>query len=926
MIAQRQTAHVRLSYMARAVSMLIILLSFPAAVSADPKLTVGSTYPCGGSVAVTQPLVYAEFMRLGGPGSAIGCPTGDFTIDGSNSTGVQNFQNGQIAVRPGVWQTGVVAAYQAGNDIRVDWNVAIVGRPSNNYDEFLVRWDFNNDHFKSGDPCSGAGLTGSGDQCQVMADMGGIQAILLHYYEDTHLRTSGNWTMPVKHGDGLYGVLVEGCDVPTIGKSKCRQGWMHPVFVNYRKRKDYAIEYPIELTSFDSARSVAESRAQAFHRTADIVGWAACRKLSYNVYRNEQDDTNTALAKLAYADYFDADHCRGRTIENRPEVFAWLLAQHVESKTGTTVDACPGCRTGEYDVALSGYIPMLFLYGSIMPRNVYAHVLNDLLNKRGGAIDDDLTIGPAPETENHLNMIETSRYLTNDLLFATSHRAEYDNRSNGLKTWWLSRLQGYLRRDFIEYNARPYQEYTMRGLQNLASFSADRDVRTAAIMVMEYVSAKLAVSSNDLRRSVPYRRKALYNSPNLLTWQSDPQSGRMLALAGNVDVLANIFSDPTHAPAYGSGMFLTAALSQYRIPDLTLDVMVERKHRVFYQGFHHAADELYASEPSFLLSAGGHYATYAYKVAGIGKHDDIGNALPTTLMPTGRIASRDDLIRFDGAGDDVERSNMCVAPEFACGLNAVIPNAMLPSGAGCVDQSRADWTFINASPACTNVPPYGMFVAVYKRGDVGLLEAFDTFVNPNISFDEFRGGVISKNGFRVFSRSGTNTYVTTTGRAIDFTIAHDSRIVKIVNGPPVPNFGASFVSGTILEGTPGFVTIRNPYTGQSLVLDDRDASHPVMRTVSITPYAADSCRQGFVWRETTSADRVCVLPATRALGVRQAQTAASRRDPNGGPFGPQTCLQGFVWREAFVGDTVCVPPIERSQAAADNRLALSRRQ
>lgn len=83
----------------------------------------------------------------------------------------------------------------------------------------------------------------------------------------------------------------------------------------------------------------------------------------------------------------------------------------------------------------------------------------------------------------------------------------------------------------------------------------------------------------------------------------------------------------------------------------------------------------------------------------------------------------------------------------------------------------------------------------------------------------------------------------------------------------------------------------------------------------------DTCEQGFVWREASPADHVCVAPQIRD------QTAAENRLKvqrwvNGrvGDF----CKSGFVWREAFNGDTVCVPPPSRDQAHADNRRAGSR--
>jgi hypothetical protein len=43
------------------------------------------------------------------------------------------------------------------------------------------------------------------------------------------------------------------------------------------------------------------------------------------------------------------------------------------------------------------------------------------------------------------------------------------------------------------------------------------------------------------------------------------------------------------------------------------------------------------------------------------------------------------------------------------------------------------------------------------------------------------------------------------------------------------------------------------------------------------------------------------------------------------PYGPDTCKQGYVWREATTSDRVCVTPQVRSQAAEDNKQAGARR-
>lgn len=87
--------------------------------------------------------------------------------------------------------------------------------------------------------------------------------------------------------------------------------------------------------------------------------------------------------------------------------------------------------------------------------------------------------------------------------------------------------------------------------------------------------------------------------------------------------------------------------------------------------------------------------------------------------------------------------------------------------------------------------------------------------------------------------------------------------------------------------------------------------------------AQGKCVQGYVWREASDGDQVCVTPAVRTqVAFDNSQKAA--RQAGGGAYGPDTCKQGYVWRDAFPGDHVCVEPAVRSQAADDNRQAQNR--
>jgi hypothetical protein len=94
--------------------------------------------------------------------------------------------------------------------------------------------------------------------------------------------------------------------------------------------------------------------------------------------------------------------------------------------------------------------------------------------------------------------------------------------------------------------------------------------------------------------------------------------------------------------------------------------------------------------------------------------------------------------------------------------------------------------------------------------------------------------------------------------------------------------------------------------------------------MALGAYGADTCKQGFVWREAFADDTVCVTPGERTLARKQNQKANLRKNPFGGAYGPDTCRNGYVWRDATEGDHVCVTPGERSQAAQQNADAPAR--
>jgi hypothetical protein len=86
-----------------------------------------------------------------------------------------------------------------------------------------------------------------------------------------------------------------------------------------------------------------------------------------------------------------------------------------------------------------------------------------------------------------------------------------------------------------------------------------------------------------------------------------------------------------------------------------------------------------------------------------------------------------------------------------------------------------------------------------------------------------------------------------------------------------------------------------------------------------------TCLDGFVWRQASTRDHVCVTPQVHAQTARDNALAPTRRSSTRGTFGPDLCVARYVWREAVPGDHVCVTPATWQQVHDDNLTAGARR-
>lgn len=629
--------------------------------------------------------------------------------------------------------------------------------------------------------------------------------------------------------------------------------------------------------------------------------------------------TTKSLAAMAYADFFPGD--RGDQLR------AMVSSALMSASPGWCGTFGPGVGTfkllgkpleGNYDMGQQHMLRTAYAYFEELSAAARERLVRKLL-ARGRVhrlnVNDTVTSGAAPgdwsragfvsplgahkrigETENHNLLIQTARYLTNQLLYQRHPIALYDNRRNGSKSrpsctdLVLYLLRNILLDDFSEYNAKSYQHETRTALLNLFNFAYDHEVRLGARMVLDYVSAHMVVSGNDCRRMVPFRRRnegknssrtaAGRMTIGLLEWQrgADPMTEHMAMLSGATRAY-EVPAEPQRPLPWsigsGGGEATYEMLSDYRLPPPIHDLFVNDSHRRFFQvlnrrelddvevtGRNATNSEVFAGSPSYLITAGGSPGPFAidpyfWVFLPSGQDQQRGVAMPSSFMPTGQSAGNNpdapELAKSGYAADarhliQVGRfaqygpvRNYGAAPDFLCGQLQALPR-------WCVDainsnNRRGKFDFVNKRGP--DGKP-GFYLALLRDGDFACIEAFDTWLHPELSFDDFRARVWARN--HQLSADGLSEYVdleytTENGNVIRFYMWHEHE------DDDVPSHGAvtqnidwsgndptdilpdaasyRFLKGTVLNSVgDGVVTISNPFLNQTITLDMSDPRHP----------------------------------------------------------------------------------------------------
>jgi hypothetical protein len=721
-----------------------------------------------------------------------------------------------------------------------------------------------------------------------------------------------------------------------------------PYHVIAKRRVDGHVDLRyVHLPPFGKLNNVAEAVRLFDARTAEFVRAAIGNISKIQIFPakdtesllelkpyNDKDRNiphRRCLAALAYFEFFPYDRAADQL---RPLLRQAILGAEAgycgtfgpppefnEVPLIPILDALTNLDAGDgaYDLDQMHLLQMAYRYYDDLDPDVQDHLINTLLasakiarpnqkdlNTSGGAPTDWSRAGHVAigafvlrigETENHILQIHTARYLNNQLLYRFDHDPNHDNRRNGnaeqnaptCTGLMLRLLRTFLKDDFSEYNAKPYQTETRNALRNLCSYAYDHQVRLGARMVLDYISAHIAVSSCDLRRLVPFRRiNADENTKlidgtrldvSLLEWKTgaDRAAEPFSVLAGNTRAYETAakhgpvwapdvrrLSDWSIRPEGHDGMM--EGLGDYRLPSSVHDLFVNDRNRRFYQVLHRTkqddvesgqnADnrEIYAGSPSYLITAGGSPAGEAINtslasiISPSKKRKQQGVAMTTSFMSTGQSAGPDtqnyarDLIQFSSFAEDGPVENYGVAPDFACGHRVRLPEwcstAIKPA------ENLGNFSFVNKDNG-KDMP--GFFLAIYQEpGNLfTAMEAHDTWLHPGLDWNEFRNGVSNRNkGLRLTNHSESQ-FVTTNGNILRFVIWFDppgednsfgAKILSIDSADPrdrLNDGGTGFLRGTIMNSPEeAKVVIINPGLGQQITLDWSDPK--VLRRISET--------------------------------------------------------------------------------------------
>jgi hypothetical protein len=652
------------------------------------RLLVGPQPGDPGPIAVTG-VIAEQWHMFGAWDGPLGRPTQAET--GQADYRVQQFERGVIAALPEFGPDMTVVAYEYGRSVEVHWGYIT---------DSIVSTGTIDTVFEA------INLT-SGDETPEYAEL--ISSGLLDWFDWVHNGASSGRTRFFPSREGVAWD-AEGTLRQYLLRITDFSGRVFEMHLDFTHRA-----WDPWLTGLPSDGSPQQAFASHDDRVDQLAEHYVRTRPLVRRYAETGEDITFQFMALLHLAAKDPDHRSPGQPRSSAQV-AVGLREIVLGETGTEKD---------YDITLKGLMTIICRHEGLLTEQQIYFVLAELVppglfGRHDPAVETHSEHWAGfefrgPETENHVLMIESCRYLVNQLVFARTGEPVY-NSLEGLTDWLFGFLRTIAKHDFLEFNSRSYHRLVIHALLNLYEFSTDYTVKVGAWNLLDYAAVKFAVSSSRHRHLGPFRRrKENLNRPDtalndLYSKGGNPQTGFFLAYLGFLDPAGNPrawFPDAWVPEA------LIAGLSSYRPPAAAYILAATDQppaQHIFYHGNRprqlegEDADgglEIYFKSPSFLLTAGGMFLNSGSGSDNVVEEftgtNGVAVAQALTLLPARADVTFADLVRFDRY--NIERAvNTGVHRGFACGANLRIPGA--PPG-------EHGWAFIDHTDL-------GYYVAAYR--------------------------------------------------------------------------------------------------------------------------------------------------------------------------------------------------------------------
>ncbi|MEZ4916710.1 MAG: hypothetical protein R2836_06955 [Chitinophagales bacterium] len=469
---------------------------------------------------------------------------------------------------------------------------------------------------------------------------------------------------------------------------------------------------------------------------------------NYNTLKNAinpVDFLGSELADFSNKNYIIYSDKFKDTILDVRVVFAnLLLGKNIEQINadiqkfkawGTTGTSSILNKKGDYDFSEIQWINIVYYFKDkpeILHPATARHIINHLIIDNGfkPKIKAPKTLGIIRETENHILMKETSRYLKNQWIFTLqNHDEKYDNSKNGMDDFLIHHLQEMLKTGFFEFNANPYISYTIEALLILREHTDNTEIKNLCTKILDAENWQYVLGSFNMKKYSPFRRRMSRVSITNLT--GDRHGALMKIEWAKYHKIP--LSEAQLSCCFDKALVL--ATSSYILPAQT-ESFLFNKPNAYYAKIGHglkSSPEIYYGTPNFLLSAGG---------LRFGKKSQI-VPRPTTLFLNDNVKEINDCFYIAGKGVLNQWNNTGVYQNFAVGNQPVnIPTQYT------IYEKIGNWNIYKTKEENP------VFVCVYNSKNFGVIyvsqnENYKTILKQNSILNKKKDEFLLENNQRV---------------------------------------------------------------------------------------------------------------------------------------------------------------------------------